>query len=247
MGQRSDEELLAAMSVGRADAFEAFYERHLPHVTGFFLRRLGERELAFDLVAETFAAVVVSSPTFDADRGSGAGWLFGIAANKLRESARRGRVEARAREQLALNPIAVTAEDLERVEELASLTGEAWLGTLLEGLSDEQREAIWSRVVDEDPYEEIARRMQCSEAVVRQRVRRGLHGSDTHFRSVHECSRGSASAVVRRRCHSRQADSCSGVALGSSSSRLASTAARRCRALGAGGDRRGGAAAIPDG
>jgi len=44
----------------------------------------------------------------------------------------------------------------------------------LERLSAEQRVAIKGRVLDEAEYEELARRLRCSEAVVRKRVSRGL-------------------------------------------------------------------------
>jgi RNA polymerase sigma-70 factor (ECF subfamily) len=45
---------------------------------------------------------------------------------------------------------------------------------LLGELSAEQQAAISARVLDERPYEAIARELSCSEAVVRQRVHRGL-------------------------------------------------------------------------
>jgi RNA polymerase sigma-70 factor (ECF subfamily) len=48
------------------------------------------------------------------------------------------------------------------------------LRRLLSDLPAEQHEAVRSRVVDERPYDEIARDLECSEAVVRQRVSRGL-------------------------------------------------------------------------
>lgn len=54
--ERSDEALLEAAAGGDDDAFAAFYRRRLSAVTGFFLHRVGDRELAFDLTAETFAA-----------------------------------------------------------------------------------------------------------------------------------------------------------------------------------------------
>jgi DNA-directed RNA polymerase specialized sigma24 family protein len=65
-------------------------------------------------------------------------------------------------------------EDLVRVDELASRGDESRLAELLAELPAEQREAITARVVDERPYEEIAASLRCSEAVVRQRVHRGL-------------------------------------------------------------------------
>jgi hypothetical protein len=53
-----DGRLLMAAARGEQAAFEAFYRRWLPQVVGFHLRRVGVPEVAFDLTAETFAAVV---------------------------------------------------------------------------------------------------------------------------------------------------------------------------------------------
>src|SRR3954469_776652 len=161
MPERDDATLLAAAAGGDERAFEEFYRRHLAAVTGFHLRRTGRRELAFDLTAGTFAPVVVGCTTFDPARGSATGWLFGIAAHKLRDSLRRGRVEAAARRRLRHQPIALQDEDLERVEELASRVDESRLATLLGDLPSEQRAALLARVVDEQPYDEIAATLDC--------------------------------------------------------------------------------------
>ena len=64
--------------------------------------------------------------------------------------------------------------DLERVEELASLGDARRLDRLLARLPVLQRDAVRARVLDERSYAEIAGEMDCSEAVVRQRVHRGL-------------------------------------------------------------------------
>ena len=170
---RSDEALLEAAARGDDDAFAVFYRRHLSGVTGFFLRRVGDAELAFDLTAETFGAVAASCGRFRGDQAPGGVWLFGIAANKLRESLRRGRVEADARRRLGLEPIVVEDSDLLRVEELASADGGA-VEALVDQLPPEQRDAVVARVVEERSYREIAARLNCSQAVVRQRVSRGL-------------------------------------------------------------------------
>jgi len=166
--------LLLAAASGDERAFEVFYRRHLPAVTGYHLRRTGRRDLAFDLTAETFAAVVLSLERFDPGLGSPAGWLFGIAAHKLQASARRGRVDGEARRRLGHEPLALDDSDLERVVELASGSDEQAILALLAELPSDQRDAIVARVLDEEPYDEIAARMACSEAVVRQRVHRGL-------------------------------------------------------------------------
>lgn len=169
-----DAHLLQATARGDERAFEAFYRRYQGPILGYHLRRTGGRELAFDLAAETFAAVVTSAGSFDPARGSAAGWLFGIAANKLRKALERGRVEDSARARLRHEPVVLDDEDLMRVDELASEHDETELARLLATLPEDQRVAILARVVDERPYGEIAAELRCSEAVVRQRVARGL-------------------------------------------------------------------------
>jgi len=168
-----DDGLLLGAARGEVAAFEEFYRRWLPAVTSYHLRRVRVPEIAFDLTAETFAAVVVSCRDFDPQRGPAAAWLFSIADHKLVDSLRRGRVEARAREELGHQPLVIEDEDLDRVEELA-LGGSQRLRSLLATLPDAQRAAVVARVLDESSYREIAVELQCSQAVVRQRVHRGL-------------------------------------------------------------------------
>lgn len=174
-GQRAaDDDLLLAAARGDSAAFEQFYRRYQGPVIGYHRRRTGSPDLAFDLAAETFAAVVASIDRFDPELGSAVGWLFGIASNKLRTAQRAGRVEHEARRRIRLERMVLEDEDLTRVEELASAHDEARLAALLAALPASQRDAILARVVDERAYSDIAVELECSEAVVRQRVQRGL-------------------------------------------------------------------------
>ncbi len=68
-------------------------------------------------------------------------------------------------------PIAVTDEDLERIDNLVE---EGAVLALLESLPAEQREAVRARVIDESSYDEIATELGTSAMVIRQRVSRGL-------------------------------------------------------------------------
>ena len=53
--ERSDEEVLAALVAGDADGFSEFYRRHLPAVTGYFARRVADREAGDKLESVRFA------------------------------------------------------------------------------------------------------------------------------------------------------------------------------------------------
>jgi len=164
--------LVARIARGDEAAFTAIYDRYLPLVLRWSLRETGNRELAADLVAETFAAALIASPRYRPRKGSVGTWLLGIARNKLRESRRRLRVEDSARRRVGLDPVAFGETDFERVEELTSL--DAGVIALLETLPPSLREAVSLRVIEERSYEEIAEQLRCSESVVRQRVSRGL-------------------------------------------------------------------------
>jgi RNA polymerase sigma factor (sigma-70 family) len=169
---RGDDELLLAAAKGDGPAFAAFYRRHVAEVLAFLARRVRSEEVAADLAGETFAAALLACGRYRPDEAPALAWLLGIARNKLRESARRGRVEIEAREQLAVPPIAFDDEDLLRVHELVSV-GETAL-KLLEQLPAAQRDAVRARVVDELGYEQLALQLGHSEQVIRQHVSRGL-------------------------------------------------------------------------
>jgi len=165
----TDEDLLAS-SPGRED-FASFYVRYEDAILAYFLRRTASPELAADLAAETFAQALASRGAFRRSRGSAVAWLFGIAGHVLARSMRRGRVEDRARRRLGMQPLLLADTDLDRVEELADTEAVA---AALEALPADQRTAIRARVIDGQPYATLAADLRCSEAVVRQRVSRGL-------------------------------------------------------------------------
>jgi RNA polymerase sigma factor (sigma-70 family) len=171
---RSDEELLAATAAD-AEAFAVFYRRHLRSVLAYLVHRTGRPELAADLAAETFAAALQALPRAAEPPGHARGWLYTIATNKLADSARRGAVADRSRRELGMAVSELSDDDLERAEELLDARRLAPdLAALLAELPADQRAALQARIVEERDYRELAEAWSCSEAVIRQRVSRGL-------------------------------------------------------------------------
>jgi RNA polymerase sigma factor (sigma-70 family) len=167
----SDEDLLAGIADRDREAFSVFYRRYLPQVVAYMLRDTHDREVAADLTAEVFAAVLLSAGRYRPQRETGTPWLIAIARNKLGTSRRRSRVEDRARRRLGFAPIELEDSDLERTEALA---GGGRVVELVESLPADERRAVKARIVDERGYGEIAAELRCSELVVRKRVSRGL-------------------------------------------------------------------------
>jgi len=77
------------------DSLLDLYERALPHVYGYLLRRCGSVAVAEDLTAETFLAAVAAIRDGSAPRVE-VGWLIGIARHKLVDHWRRQEREQRS-------------------------------------------------------------------------------------------------------------------------------------------------------
>jgi RNA polymerase sigma factor (sigma-70 family) len=169
-----DDETLLEQSARDPDAFAVFYARHARTILAFFAARTREPEDAADLMAETLAAALLGASRFRRARGPALGWLFGIAQHKLTDSRRRGRVEHAARAKLGLERMSLDDDALARVTELIDVGRDPNALLALSELPATQREAVLAHVLGERDYRDIARDAACSEALIRQRVSRGL-------------------------------------------------------------------------
>ncbi len=156
--------------------FDALYRRESEAVLVFFTRRTLDAEIALDLTGETFAAAYIGWRRL---RGRSTeerqAWIYTIARRRLSRYLRRGRVERNGLRRLGIQVPVAHEDDLALIEERAGLAvlREA-LSVELERLSAEQRRALQLRIVEEQPYEEVARHLGISQPAARARVSRGL-------------------------------------------------------------------------
>ena len=103
-----------------ADDVADLYARRARPLVAFFARRTYDAEVAVELMAETFAAVVAGRARF---RGSGdeaaVAWLYAIARHRLADWLRHARVQRQALSQLGIEPPQLSDAELERIDELA--------------------------------------------------------------------------------------------------------------------------------
>ena len=164
---RTDDELLSSED---PEAFGVFYDRHVRALLGYFARRTRDPEVAADLTAETFASALVARARFKPGGPPAAAWLFAIAARRLADYQRRGRVEQRMRRSLAMERRAISDADAEMIR----LLGDDAAESMLAELPPDQRRLIAAHVIEERPYDELAGELDTSEPALRQRVSRGL-------------------------------------------------------------------------
>jgi RNA polymerase sigma-70 factor (ECF subfamily) len=124
------------------DAFEAFYREHVEAIERFVARRVGDRELAADLTADIFVAVIESAGSYRARRGSPSAWLFGIARIVVSgERRRNGREQTAARKLLGRRLL--DADDAARLDERLDAEAQSRRLYLAMGhLSEEQRAVL---------------------------------------------------------------------------------------------------------
>ncbi|WP_026909510.1 RNA polymerase sigma factor [Patulibacter minatonensis] len=152
------------------DDFGRFYRRHVGAVTSYVGRRTERADVAFDVVAETFARALARRDHFDPARGPAIAWLLTIARNLMIDAARRGRVADETRRRLRHEPVALDDDDLAAIDRRRDVDLAAALGALPE----DQRTLVLQRVLEERSYPSLAADVGCSEQVVRKRVSRAL-------------------------------------------------------------------------
>jgi RNA polymerase sigma factor (sigma-70 family) len=167
--------------------FVPFYRGQAEAVLMFLTRRTLDPEVAVDLTAETFAQAWRAWPRVRTDSHEEMrAWLFTIARRQLAHYLRSGYARRSALTRLGMRVPSAHEDDLAAIEHAAGLAGlRRELAVELSRLSGEQRQALQLRVVEELPYEEVARRLGVSEQAARARVSRGLRALELALGAMH--------------------------------------------------------------
>jgi RNA polymerase sigma factor (sigma-70 family) len=121
--------------------FAELFDDHAGSLHRYLARRVGAH-VADDLVSETFLTAMRVHDSYDAERGSVVGWLYGIATNLLRGHLKRELRMLRAAERYGID--VATAEALETVV-VARLDAQSHLRRLageLARMSTEDRDLL---------------------------------------------------------------------------------------------------------
>ena len=163
------------------DGLAALYEDYSPRLLGFFMRRVFDPQAAVDLMAETFAQILLSRGRFRGESDAELeAWIFAIGRNQLARYQRKGYAERRALDRLGLQAPVLADDEFERVEALVGVAAyrEAIAGALAQ-LTADRRQAVQLRVIEELSYGSVAERLGVSEQTARARVSRALRALAT--------------------------------------------------------------------
>src|SRR5262244_2837949 len=135
----ADPELLRRMRLGDESALETLYRRYGGLVYTLALRIVGDREVAREVLQDTFLRAWAGRDTYDSSRGRVAWWLMGIARNRGIDLVRSRPHQARLRERERLttglsDPASTDVPNAVGVRRAVT--------SALQALSGAQREAI---------------------------------------------------------------------------------------------------------
>lgn len=177
---------IIATSESDPSRFGEIFDRHFPAIHRYVNRRVG-RELADDLTAETFSVAFRSRERFDPTRDDAAPWLYGIAANLLRDHQRSERRRLLAYARTGVDPVQDGGFDAADARLDASSAGPA-VARALARLTPGDRETLLLYAWADLSYQEISDALAIPIGTVRSRIHRAR-------RQVHEILAASGSLL----------------------------------------------------
>jgi RNA polymerase sigma-70 factor (ECF subfamily) len=169
--QPSDREIVEALRRGEEAAFDLAFDRYRPRIFGFLARLSGRRDVAEDLLQETFLRLAAKAGALRPDTDLRA-WLFAVARNLFISHRRALIVDLDRVERFRLFSGVEEPAVPTPFEALASSETERRLETALAGLPAKYREVVLLCGVERMSPSEAAAVLKLKPDAVRQRLSR---------------------------------------------------------------------------
>jgi RNA polymerase sigma-70 factor, ECF subfamily len=173
MTRLADEELMALVQRGDADAFEVLYDRHAPAGFSLAYRMVANRAAAEDVVQDALLSIWRGRAGYRAERGSVRTWMLGVVHNRAIDLLRRNVVHDRRRasnegiEETEVAPERTEAEALRRDEARS-------VRAVLDDLPGDQLRVIELAYFGGFTHTEIAEMLDSPLGTVKSRMKLGL-------------------------------------------------------------------------
>ena len=164
----------AAFARGDADALKIAYDAHGSLVYTYCKRSLGA-EQAKDVTQEVFLAAWRARERFDSERGSLAGWLMGIAKNKVIDHIR---MTGRRISTVGGTDMVEVASSAEHVTALAD---RMLVSDAIQSLPERSRTVVELAFFEDLTHAQIAERTDLPLGTIKSDIRRGLARMRRHL------------------------------------------------------------------
>ncbi len=166
----NETDLIKQAQAGKPDAFSELYARYHKSVYTYIYYRVGERPLAEDLTSDVFERMVKQIQTWRPTGKPFIAWLYTIAGNLVINHVRRQNLV----EWYPLNETEVYSGDSLMAHIGKKLEREK-LAAALNQLTEEQRQVIILRFLQQQPVKAIAKTIGKSDASIKSLQRRAIN------------------------------------------------------------------------
>ena len=177
-GPAADDAAVIEGSWREPERFAVLFDRHAPHIHRYLARRTG-RQVADDLVAETFLAAFAKRDRYDLGYADARPWLYGIATHLVGQHRRDQARQYRISQAAAAEPEVPGHADRVAADVTAQAT-RPLLDAALAALSAGDRDVLLLIAYEQLTYREVARALAIPVGTVQSR----LHRARTKVRQV---------------------------------------------------------------
>ena len=169
----ADQELLQQLAKGNETAFCSLYERYQGRLYRFVLHMSGNGATAEEVTQEVFMLLIGKPRGYQPDKGSVAGYLFGIARNLTRRIMQRSRLDLPVDDE-SLEGLGepALASDLDVLADLSNAELLEILRKAVLALPEQYREVVALCDLEELNYADAAAIIECSPGTVASRLHR---------------------------------------------------------------------------
>lgn len=138
----SEAELLRRVADGDSEAFAVIFDRHSATILGMLIQLLRRRELAEELLQETFLQAWSQADRYRADRATVCGWLLMLARSRALDHLRSSQARAKREEAVGTDPAVVRVVTPVGTGNLEARERQHLVLHALAGLSEDQRRCV---------------------------------------------------------------------------------------------------------
>jgi len=166
-------DLIARTAQGDQAALASLYDRTSPWIFGMVMRILGSREAAEEVTLEVYVQVWRQAASYDAQRGSPAGWLTTLARTRAIDRFRTDYLEKGRRTPLETAAELPSSQN-DPEEDSVDRERRRMVQSALATLPPEQREAITLAYFWGLSQSEIAEQLKTPLGTIKTRIRMGM-------------------------------------------------------------------------
>ena len=169
-GPAADDAAVIESSWQEPERFAVLFDRHAPHIHRYLARRT-DRQVADDLVAETFLAAFAKRDRYDLSHADARPWLYGIATNLVGQH-RRDQARQYQISQAAPAEPEVPGHADRVAADVTAQAARPLLDAALAALADGDRDVLLLIAFEQLTYQEVARALDIPVGTVQSRLHR---------------------------------------------------------------------------